>query len=370
MQDYLTLNDLDSTSDNNLESREDSEIETNVSDSSTGGEFNIDAKPEDGGSIINVEDDFDGNLANAIAAANDGDVVQLDSGTYNTAGIVVDKDITIAGQQGSVIDGGGTQSAVFEFTPDATGATIQNLEITNANNGIYGYGASNLTLQNLTVTDIGISQTTRSGENNTGIILNYADGLQLLDSNIQNIGKKGVGIGATDGATIRGLEVQNVNLAAEHSQSHDAAGVKLYNTNDVSVEDSYFSDINANNIWNDTSNNTLIAGNVIEINEDSYQEPDFDDNIAISGIYNEKSPNSVVRNNSVTSSDEFLAFNATEFTAETLVIEDNDFPTQEIGTRDYWANEEIEKLIALTEDASEANFSILSDEYYGQANIG
>ena len=173
---------------------------------------------------IDVDNDFGGNLESAIASANNGDVIQLGSNVYYTDGITLDKDITIDGKEGSVVNGGGTSQAVFNLTSGATGATIQDVEITNANIGINGNGAFNLTLQNLDINNIGIDRTIRDGQNNSGILLGYANGLQLLNSRIFNIGRKGVGVGDTDGAVISGLTVQDVNLAAQHAQSHDAAG--------------------------------------------------------------------------------------------------------------------------------------------------
>jgi hypothetical protein len=322
------------------------------------------------GTIISVDNDFGGNLDRAIAAANDGDVVQLGNNTYYTNGFTVDKDITIDGQEGSAIDGGGTIKPIINLTPDATGATIQDVEITNGNIGINSYGAFDLTFKNLNLNNIGISQTIRNGQNNTAINLNRADGVRIVNSEFYNIGRKGIGIGDTDGAIISGITVGNVNLAAQHSQSHDAAGIKFFNTNDVIVEDSYFAKINAFNIWNDTTNATTIVDNLIVNVGDSFKVPSFNQNVNIAGIYNEKSSNSTVKNNRVTSVDNFFAFVATEFSTETMTLEGNNFSSLAVNTRDYWVNEWAEKLIAVTEDPDEANFDLFANDYYAQANIG
>lgn len=352
MEDFITIGNIDSTEENfTTESTDDYSDLTDVN-------------------TIDVDRDFDGNLEDAIDNSDDGDVIQLGSNTYYTSGITIDKDITIDGQEGSIVDGGGTEQSIFNLTPNAAGATIQDIAITNGNNGIYGYGASNVTLENLEIYDIGIDRTVRDGANNTGIILNNVDGAKILNSSINNVGRKGVGIGDTDGVTISGLTVQNVNLQAQHSQSHDAAGVKFYNTNDAIIENSYFWDINAINIWNDTTNGTIIRDNVSENVGEDFLKPDFNDNVNITGIYNEKSSNSLIKNNQVTSIDGFSSLRATEFSTETMTLEDNDFSFYELGTQDYWVNEEAEKLIATTEDPDEANFSLFANEYYEQANIG
>lgn len=327
------------------------------------------ARPEGNGRIINVDNEFGGNINRAISQANTGDVILLSDNTYYTDGLTLDKDITIDGQQGSIINGSGTSEAIISLTTAASGATIQDVEITNGNNGIYGYNVSNLTLQNLDINNIGIGQTTREGQYNTGIVLNGADGLRLINSDITNVSRKGVGVNDTDGAFISGLSVKEVNLAAKHAQSFDAAGVKFFNTNDVLLQDSYFSDINAFNIWNDTTSNTTIAGNeVYNVGED-FLKPDFNKNVNIAGIYNEKSYQSTVRGNKGTTVEEFSAFNATEFSTETMVFEDNDFSSYQLNTEDYWVNEEAERLIAITEDPEKADFKLFDDEYFAQANI-
>lgn len=328
------------------------------------------SKIQDEQKIINVEQDFDGDLASAIAAATDGDVVKLSNNIYNTDGIIIDKDITIKGQKNSVIDGDGTSESILYLTSDASGATIQDVEITNGNNGIFADGAANLTLKNLDINNIGIDQIIRNGPNNTGIVLTHADGLELIDSKIHNIGRKAVGLENTDGGIISNLSISKVNLAAEHAQSHDAGGIKLFNTNDIAVTDNLFFDINAINIWNDTTNLTTIEDNVMKKVGEDFLAPGFNNQVDMFGIYNEKSSNSAIKNNDVDSVGRFLGLRVTEFSEETMTIEDNNFDRFELGTTDYWVNESAEKLIARTVDPDQADFSLIAEEYLAQANIG
>ncbi|MEM6613168.1 MAG: right-handed parallel beta-helix repeat-containing protein [Cyanobacteria bacterium P01_C01_bin.72] len=328
------------------------------------------ANPDGGGRIINVDQDFGGNLESAVAAANDGDVIQLGGRTYYTSGITIDKDITFDGQAGTIIDGQGTLQPIIRLNPGASGATVQDLKLTNANQGIYAYKAFDLTLQNLEIDNIGLNQTIRDGQDNTGIVLNQVDGVQLLNSSIRNVGRKGVGINDTDGAFVSGLTVQNVNLAAQHAQSFDAAGIKFFNTNDVVVQDSYFADINAFSIWNDTTIATTISGNVIENVGEDFLRPVFNTNVEIAGIYNEKSANAVIKNNQSTAVSGFVGLNATEFSTETMILENNNFSSIEFNTQDYWVNESAETLIAITENPLEADFSLINDAFFAQANIG
>ena len=157
---------------------------------------------------------------------------------------------------------------------------------------------------------------------------------------------------------------------AQHAQSHDAAGIKFFNTNDILLKDSYFSDINANHIWNDATTNTTIENNTIEKVGEDFLRPTFNPYVDITGIYNEKSHNSTVTDNRSSAVGEFTAFRATEYTIETMVMFGNDFSSVELGSTDYWVNETVEILIAETENPSQADFSLFSNEYYQHMNIG
>jgi ABC-type phosphate transport system substrate-binding protein len=245
---------------------------------------------------------------------------------------------------------------------------IENLPITPIavkNEKIEGIETtSSLTLQNLDINNIGISQPNQDGQNNTGMVLNQADGFQVIDCSISNIGRKGIGIGDTIGGTVSGVTVDGINLAAQHPQNHDAAGVKFYNTTDVAVKDSNFFNINAHAIWNDTSTGTTIENNTVQDVGSDFIAPGFNTGVgSINGIYEEKSANSKVNNNNVTANEGFLAFNATDFSTKTLSLGDNNFSSQELGTTDYYVNEQAENLIATTENPTEANFDLIAADY-------
>jgi parallel beta-helix repeat protein len=322
--------------------------------------------------IINVDQDFNGNLDDAILAAEDGDTVELGSRTYRTNGLSLNKDITIDGIRGeSVIDGRGTAESIITLNPESSGTTIQDVEITNGDSGVNVVSATDITLKNLDIHNIGVDEPSRNGQNNFGINLYGADGFQILDSQVRDIGRKGIGVTDTDGGIIRGLTIEDINIDAEHAQSYDAGGIKLFNTNDVTLQDNELSRINAFGIWNDLSSNTTIDGNTINDIGDSFEAPSFNSNVTVIGIYDEKSVNSVVDNNTVTSVDDYISYDATEFTTETLKLGDNnEFTRQELNTPDYWADEEAEKLIATTENPDEANFSLFEEEFYTGGTFG
>ncbi len=330
------------------------------------------AVPDPGAAVIDVDADFGGDLARAISAANEGDVIKLGANTYETSGLYLSKNITIDGQEGTIIDGGGTSLPIFDLKEGASGATIQDVEITNGNIGIQGQGATDLTLQNLDINNIGIEEPIRDGQNNIGVSLSHADGFQILNSDISDIGRKGIGIIDTDGGTVSGVTLEDINLDAEHSQSFDAGGIKLFNTNEITISNNKLSHVNAFIIWDDITSNTTIDGNEITGVGDDFLAPEYNSFVRVAGMYIEKTHNTTVDNNKVTvSNGDFFAFDATEFSMETLVLGDNnEFASTDIGSEDFWANEEIEKKVAITEDPDAANFSLFEKDYYSSDTFG
>ena len=103
---------------------------------------------------------------------------------------------------------------------------------------------------------------------------------------------------------------------------------------------------------------------------EDFIRPEFNQNVIVSGIYNEKSYESVVEGNKVTTLGDYVAFDATAFTTETMELGENDFANIELNTTDYWANKEAEITVAITEDPAEANFSLFEDDFFEGANIG
>jgi nitrous oxidase accessory protein NosD len=329
--------------------------------------------------IINVDQEFNGDLDKAVKAANDGDTVQLGEKTYKTKGLEINKDITIEGVEGkSVIDGNGTKNSLITINVDGGGTTVQNVELTDASSGINVLNAPDVTMQNLEIHDIGIKQVDRSGVDNFGINLSVANNFKILDSEIYDIGRKGIGAVDCDGGLIEGVTLKEINIDANHAQSYDAGGIKLFNTNKVTIKDNKMSKINAFNIWDDLTSNTVIDNNDITGVGDSFKAPDFNGNVTVAGCYIEKTFNTFADNNKITSVDDtrpdagvFYAFDATEFSTETLVLgENNDFTNQQLNTTDYWAAEKAEKKIATTEDPLAANFDLFSDDFYKSDSFG
>lgn len=105
---------------------------------------------------MNVPADY-ATIQAALAAASDGDTINVASGTY-TGTLVVDKSVAIVGASGAILDGEG--NAGPGITISAANVTIDGLEVRNYQ-GMTGKGAgillangaNNITVQNTTLRD-------------------------------------------------------------------------------------------------------------------------------------------------------------------------------------------------------------------------
>jgi len=77
-------------------------------------------------------------LQKAVDAAGPGDTILIAPGVYHDQGVVVNKTVTIIGEEGSgpVFDGGGSGQIFMSLSPGASGSVIAGLVITNYGQGI------------------------------------------------------------------------------------------------------------------------------------------------------------------------------------------------------------------------------------------
>ena len=87
-------------------------------------------------------------LTDALAGCADGDMIVLSPGVYDETGetfpLVIDKAVTLRGEEGAVID---TPALTAALRIETDGVTLQNLEIRFRRTGIYAIG-SDLTVEN------------------------------------------------------------------------------------------------------------------------------------------------------------------------------------------------------------------------------
>lgn len=194
-------------------------------------------------------------IQRAIDESTDGDTIHLAAGTFNEADISIHRDVTLLGQAGTVVDGGGTSSPVF--WGDASGITLEEMTIQNATYGLrYQVSASpisntlidNVTMQNLASKGIEI---------HNDVVIN---GLTVQNSLFDDVG---IGIRMASTATATDLQVldttiQNSNYGiyeAEYGSTID--NLVVDGSTFLNVYGMYVSEVNGMTITDNTFTNNL-----------------------------------------------------------------------------------------------------------------
>ena len=210
----------------------------------------------------------------AIEAADDGDVVEVGSGTYNE-NVVVTKSVTLrgvnTGEGVPVVNAQGNGSAVVL---KADGIVLEGMYITNAGPypsagievvsgdnviagcavmnsnwvGIYLKGSSNTT----------ISGSISSNNGNDGILIYRAPGNLVADSVVSNNGDDGIAILSSDNNRVEAnLVINNTDtgIFIDTSQNTVASGNTLsYNSKGIGLANSGIDRVGPNRFFNNTVN--------------------------------------------------------------------------------------------------------------------
>lgn len=176
------------------------------------------AVPAAAQSTIGVPDD-EATIADAIAAAGDGDTIVVDAGTYEEPELWIDQDdLTLQGAGGdeTTID---SQSGGRGLTVEGDGVSLEGFTLENA--GDYGFKlqfASDLSLEDVHAADNG----------GTGIDLNQTDDPTLRDVSSRNTdGGMGIALRNLSGATIE----------SAHTEGNDWGGLALWAPDGEYLED-------------------------------------------------------------------------------------------------------------------------------------
>ena len=306
-------------------------------------------------------------LQNAINNASEGDVILLESGTHNISGVDIGSDITIRGEEGALVSGarqgenGANADFAFRINGDgnnggASGASIENIGITDfANFGVNANGASNLTFDELTVSNIGVAEGEfdTNAQRNTGIQVNGFDAsanpdgntanpvenISITDSVFENIARKGVGVNNAENVVIDNLEISGINTGSEkHATNDDAGGIKVFDLLGSQITNNTVTNSDAVGIWSDLSYGSTIAENTVSdlgLNGFDANDP----NSGIRGIYVEKSPASVVENNDIQTSENITALDFTLFSNLTATSQaGNAASSVDNESQDFWSS--------------------------------
>jgi parallel beta-helix repeat protein len=228
--------------------------------------------------------------ASQIDNAPAGATVYLRAGIYDVT-IVPKTGQTFIGEYGAILR---STTKQFAFRSSANDVTIKNLTIDGYRPGQWYFGAIQ--------SDKGLRWSIENVEvkNSTHRGVSIFDGSQVINSYIHHNGHLGIKVDGLAGysgeptyLTDKGEPVLVANNEIAHNNTahadvgHDAGGLKVWNTNNVTVENNFVHHNWGNGIWFDVDNyNGVIRNNLVEDNE-------------FSGIYIEISRRITVENNTV-----------------------------------------------------------------------
>ena len=264
-----------------------------------------------------------GDLQAAIDSAKNGDVIKLEAGTYDISDLTINKQITIDGTDGTVLDGGGSETGI-NILSGGSGSVIQDVEMMNfQDRAISGTGAKNLLLQNLDIHHVGIGSPLQGDNRNTAIHLDGADGFQILNSNITDVDRKGIGIGVTNGGVISGVSIAGINEGNNHDRTWDVGAIKSFQASNIDVIGNAADAINGNALWFDHSDGVYAQDNIITnvgLGDIGLNGAQIDNT---RGLYFETSTNSGASNNTITGENGFEMITVTNQSAGSFSLGDN-----------------------------------------------
>lgn len=244
-----------------------------------------DLQAQGGGNVIEVAPGED--LQAAIEKAPDGSVIKLGAGVYNVSDLNVYKSITLDGTDGTVFDGQ-NQAKLAIKAMNAPNITLQDISIRNyTDQGIYANSTDGLTVQNIDMQKIGDNGEAKSANNNdAGIQADNVTNSVFRNLSMDDIKKKGIGLGLGKNNLVENVAITNVNKEGHYDVNNDVAGIKTMLETGTTIRNNQLGTVNGNSLWVDSGG----AGNKVEGNQ-------FTDNSNKRGVYIEKTPNTTVTNN-------------------------------------------------------------------------
>ena len=203
--------------------------------------------------VVNVDQQtgFD-QIQSAVDAANSGDTIEIEAGTYNEE-VTIDKPLTLIGAgnsaNGTVLNTSSSGSG-NGITVDASNLTVRNLRITDYSDGIRMTNThSNIVFENVDSV----------GNSNRGMELrNSADLTDLTLNNVDfsnnNRGIRGATTSSVDGLTITDSEFSNNVEGIYIAQSESSPG----QLNDVTISNTEFIDNDQKGIYTEKLSNATL----------------------------------------------------------------------------------------------------------------
>jgi hypothetical protein len=239
-----------------------------------------------GGNIVEVAPG--GDVQAAVNSAAEGSVIKLGAGVYNVADLNIYKSITLDGTEGTIFDGQNQAKKGINIS-NAPNVTVQDISFRNyTDQGIYANGVKGMTLQNIDMQKIGDNAEAKSANNNdTGIMVDGATDSVIRNVSMDDIKKKGIGLGVGKNNTIENVAITNINKEGHYDVNNDVGAIKTMLETGTTIRNNQIGTVvNGNSLWVDSGG----AGSVVEGNS-------FTDSSNKRGVYIEKTPNTTVTNN-------------------------------------------------------------------------
>ncbi|MCW2239047.1 nitrous oxide reductase family maturation protein NosD [Azospirillum canadense] len=237
-----------------------------------------------------------GGLAQAIAAASDGDVLRLEPGVH-AGPVIVDKAVTLEGLPGAVVDGRGQGSTIKVTAP---GVTIRALEVRNSGLnleaqdsgvfldrkaagttvehnrlednliGVYVWGAAQSVVRRNTIVG---RKDIRVNQRGNGVQVWNAPGAKIIDNDI-SFGRDGIFTTSSKRNVFSGNRFTNVRFAVHYMYTNDSevsrnasygndVGYALMYSSRLLVRDNLSEGDRNHGLMFNFANESVVEGNVI-----------------------------------------------------------------------------------------------------------
>ena len=235
---------------------------------------------------VGIGEGYDYNkIQSAIDNSSQGDILNIDSGTYDDENIVIDKSITLNGINGrssTFVDGKSSSARTIEINADDV--TIHGLTIENNPGKSGGFTAVKVNyVLNFTIYDCTIK--------NAGDALYFlgSDNAEIYDNNINNNQRDGINLHSSDNCNIHDNTISDnsgngIRLQFTSSQNtinqntisgNDYYGINIVNSNNNKIHHNTISDNLLGNAYENGGSNTWYDTSTNEGNTwDDYQELD------------------------------------------------------------------------------------------------
>jgi len=248
-----------------------------------------------GAATLEIDAGQDG-LRAAVAAASPGDVLRLRTGSHDGP-VLVDRALTIEGEEGAIIDGHGrgrtleiaasnvtirhlgirgsgmsleTMDAGVFLQQSAAGAVVEDNDVEGNLVGVYVHGAKDAIVRRNRIVGFAAAHLNEAGN---GVYVWNAPGVQVLDNDISG-GRDGIFSNASRNDVFRGNRLHGVRFAVHYMYTNDSevsdnisvgnhAGYVIMYSNNLVVRNNVSDGDRDHGLLLNYANDSDIAGNAV-----------------------------------------------------------------------------------------------------------